>query len=220
MAEETHASSANKSMGMLSRMLKEISIRRRLRLPEIFKGLRLKSEVANIRSPFETDFIQEELLAKVALDGLNEDARLILYVLADTGLRPSEVVNLLPNAIHLDAAIPYVEILPEGRVLKTEDSRREIPLVGAALAAMKLRPEGFPRYRDKSSSLSAAVNKYLLENGLRPTKGHTVYSLRPSSAVNASARCSPGSSVAKDSRRWGSQRSCRLCVQVTQQHLW
>jgi integrase len=45
---------------------------------------------------------------------------------------------------------------------------------------MKLRPEGFPRYRDKSSSLSAAVNKYLLENGLRPTKDHTVYSLRHS----------------------------------------
>lgn len=34
--------------------------------------------------------------------------------------------------------------------------------------------------RDKSSSLSATVNKYLLENGLRPTKAHTVYSLRHS----------------------------------------
>jgi integrase len=45
---------------------------------------------------------------------------------------------------------------------------------------MKLRPEGFPRYRDKSSSLSATLNKYLEENGLRPTKDHTVYSLRHS----------------------------------------
>lgn len=172
LAGETNAMSANKSMGMLSRMLKEMSIRRPLNLPEIFKGLRLKTDGANVRVPFDTAFIQDELFGAGALDGLNEDARLIVYVLADTGLRPSEVVNLQPHAIHLDAPIPYVEILPDGRVLKTEDSRREVALVGVALAAMKLRPEGFARYRDKSSSLSATVNKYLLENGLRPTKAH------------------------------------------------
>jgi integrase len=45
---------------------------------------------------------------------------------------------------------------------------------------MKLRPQGFPRYRDKSSSLSATVNKFLSVNGLRPTKDHSVYSLRHS----------------------------------------
>jgi integrase len=45
---------------------------------------------------------------------------------------------------------------------------------------MKLLPEGFPRYRDKSSNLSATLNKYLLENNLRPTANHSVYSLRHS----------------------------------------
>jgi integrase len=114
------------------------------------------------------------------LDGLNEDARYVLYIVADTGLRPSEVVNLQENAIVLSTPILYVSILPDGRRLKTSDSRREIPLVGAALAAMKKRPSGFPRYRDKSSNLSATLNKYLWENGLRPTKDHTVYSLRHS----------------------------------------
>jgi integrase len=89
-------------------------------------------------------------------------------------------VNLQRHSIHLDAPIPYVEVLPDGRRLKTEDSRREIPLVGAALAAMKLRPDGFPRYRDKASALSATVNKFLGEQGLRPTKDHTIYSLRHS----------------------------------------
>ena len=84
------------------------------------------------------------------------------------------------HAIMLDAPVPHVRILPDGRRLKTEQSEREIPLVGAALAAMKLRPQGFPRYRDRSSSLSATVNKYLRENGLRPSKMHTVYSLRHS----------------------------------------
>jgi integrase len=180
LAEEVQAGSANKSMGMLSRMLKEISIRRRLKIPEIFRGLRLRSEGNNVRKPYDPTFIQNKLLAEHALDGLNEDARLVLYVLADTGLRPSELVNLQPNAIHLDAEIPFVEIVPDGRVLKTKDSCREIPLVGAALAAMRLRPDGFPRYRDKSSSLSATLNKFLLENHLRPTKAHTVYSLRHS----------------------------------------
>lgn len=92
----------------------------------------------------------------------------------------SPIVYLQEDAIILNTSIPYVRILPDGRRLKTEDSRREIPLVGAALAAMRKRPQGFPRYRDKSSNLSATLNKYLLENGLRPTKDHTVYSLRHS----------------------------------------
>jgi len=49
-----------------------------------------------------------------------------------------------------------------------------------ALAAMRLRPGGFAKYRDKATVLSATVNKYLTENNLRPTKDHTVYSLRHS----------------------------------------
>jgi integrase len=172
--------SANKDIGQLSRMLKDVSIRRRLNIPEIFKGLRLRGQTDRSRMPFETEFIQHKLLATGALDALNEDARYVLYVVAETGMRPSEVVNLQEDAIRLDAKIPYVRVQPDGRRLKTEDSEREIPLVGVALAAMKLRPQGFPRYRDKSSSLSATVNKFLRVNGLRPTKDHSVYSLRHS----------------------------------------
>jgi integrase len=178
--DEVDAKTANKDIGQLSRMLKEMSIRRRLNLPDIFKGLRLKGETERSRMPYDTNFIQTRLLADGALAGLNEDARLVLYIVADTGMRPSEVVNLQTNAIRLSASIPYVQILPEGRRLKTEDAEREIPLVGAALAAMRLRADGFSRYRDKSSNLSGALNKYLWENGLRPTKNHTVYSLRHS----------------------------------------
>jgi integrase len=179
-AGDANAKTANKDIGQLSRMLKDLSVRRRLNLPDIFKGLRLRGETEKARSPYECDFIQKRFLAPGALEGLNEDARLVLFIVIETGLRPSEVVNLLPDAIHLEAKIPYVRIQPDGRRLKTDDSLREIPLVGVALAAMKLRPEGFPRYRDKSSTLSATLNKYLRENGLRPTKDHTVYSLRHS----------------------------------------
>jgi integrase len=179
-SENIAVKTANKDIGQLSRMLKDVSIRRRLKIPEIFKGLRLRGKTERSRVPFETDFIQNKLLATGALDALNEDARDVLYVVTETGMRLSEVVNLQEDAIRLDAKIPYVKVQPDGRKLKTEDSEREIPLVGVALAAMKRRPKGFPRYRDKSASLSATVNKFLGQNGLRPTKDHSVYSLRHS----------------------------------------
>jgi integrase len=174
------AKTANREIGQLSGMIKELNILRRLGLPELFKGLRLKGEVDKEPTPYDTKFVQDRLLADGALDGLNEDARYIIYVIADTGLRPSEVVNLNRKTIHLDTKIPYVSVLPDGRRLKTDDSLREIPLVGVALAALKMRPEGFPRYRDNSSTFSATANKFLLENGLRPAEEHTVYSLRHS----------------------------------------
>jgi integrase len=171
---------ANRDIGQLSRMLKDVSVRRRLKIPDIFKGLKLRGETERSRVPYDLGFIQDQLLATGALDGLNEEARHVLYVVAETGLRLSEVVNLTEGAICLDAPIPHVKILPEGRRLKTEDSAREIPLVGAALAAIRLHPTGFPRYRDKSSYLSGTLNKFLSENGLRPTQEHSVYSLRHS----------------------------------------
>jgi len=134
------AKTANREIGQLSGMIKELNILRRLGLPELFKGLRLKGEVDKEPTPYDTKFVQDRLLADGALDGLNEDARYIIYVIADTGLRPSEVVNLNRKTIHLNAKIPYVSVLPDGRRLKTDDSLREIPLVGVALAALKMRP--------------------------------------------------------------------------------
>lgn len=176
---EASAKTANKAIGQLSRMLKDLSVRRRLNLPEIFKGLRLRGESDKSRVPFDPDFIQSRFLGG-GLAGLNEDARLVLYVMIETGMRPSEICNLQESTIALGATIPHIRVAPDGRRLKTEDSAREIPLVGVALEALKLRPHGFPRYRDKASGFSAAVNKYLTENGLRPTRDHTVYSLRHS----------------------------------------
>lgn len=46
-------------------------------------------------------------------------------------------------------------MLPEGRAVKTDQSKREIPLVGVVLMAMRVQPDGFPRYRDKAEVLSA-----------------------------------------------------------------
>jgi integrase len=176
---ESNAKTANRDIGQLSRMLKDVRVRRRYKYPDIFKDLRLRGETEKSRIPFENDFIKTRFLGG-ALDGLNDEARMVLFVMIETGLRPSEIVNLQEHTIHLEAAIPYVEILPDGRQLKTEDSKRDIPLVGVALEAMKRMPQGFPRYRDRSSGMSGALNKYLKENDLRPTSDHTVYSLRHS----------------------------------------
>jgi integrase len=177
--DKVAAKTANKDIGQISRMLKDMSIRRRLNLPEIFKGLRLRGETDKSRLPYDPSFIQDRFLGG-ALDGLNEDARFVLYVMIETGLRPSEIVNLQQKTIILDAAVPYVRIQADGRRLKTGDSEPEIPLVGVALKALTLRPRGFPKYHDNATTLSATVNKFMSENGLRPTRDHSVYSLRHS----------------------------------------
>lgn len=170
----------NKQIGQLSAMLKEINLVRRLGLPNVFSGLRIKGEVDKDPTPYETKFVQTRILADGALDGLNEEARMVIYTIIDTGLRPSEILNLNEKSIFLDEKIPYVRVMADGRRLKTNHSDRLIPLVGCALPAMKIMRKGFTRYHDNSSGFSAVANKFLKENGLRPTTDHSVYSFRHS----------------------------------------
>jgi len=175
---EIVAKTANKYVGHNSKMIRSINMRLRLGIPDLFSGMRLQGEKDVARPPFPVEFVQNKLLAEGALAGLNDQARGAVLVIADTGLRLSEAVNLNEETIHLDCEIPYVRVIPDERRVKTDASIREIPLVGTALAAMKIHPSGFPRYRDKGASFSAYVNGFLKEKGLRPTNKHTVYSLR------------------------------------------
>lgn len=175
---EIVAKTANKYMGHVSRMIKEINRKQRLGLGDLFAGMRLFGQKNVTRPPFPTAFVQDRILSPDALMGLNDEARAAVMIIADTGLRLSEAVNLNGMTIHLDCKIPYVEVLPDGRRVKTNDSVRQIPLVGAALAGAKLQPNGFPRYADKGASFSAYVNGYMTAKNLRPTRQHTLYSLR------------------------------------------
>lgn len=168
----------NEVLGVLTYARKALGVT----LPD-YSGLRfsLEQEVADTPEPYEVDFIQNRFLATGALDGLNEQARRVLFVMIETGMRPSEIVNLAPENIRLEATVPHVRILPtEEARLKNKASRREIPLVGVALMAMEAQPAGFPRYRLKPDRFSAVANKFLMENGFRPTARHSVYSLRHS----------------------------------------
>jgi hypothetical protein len=55
---ETNPSTGNKDIGQLSRMLKDVRIRKRHKIPDIFKDLRLREKTEKSRIPFENEFIQ------------------------------------------------------------------------------------------------------------------------------------------------------------------
>lgn len=176
--ENLDIGTANKDIGHISKMLSAIETAHQLNLPPVFKKLRLSGEVAAQRTAFAAAFVQDKILSDGALAELNAEARHLVLLLADTGMRLSEAANLLGPRIILDHAIPHVQVRADGRVLKTDHSERDIPLVGCALAVMKLHPQGFPRYLDKADSLSALVNKFLDNADLLPTDNHSLYSLR------------------------------------------
>ncbi|KWT70257.1 Site-specific recombinase, phage integrase family [Hyphomicrobium sulfonivorans] len=167
-----------KCIGAISAMIEALDSAKRLKLDLVLKNLRLKGGSYEPRAAYSIDFVQDRILADGALDSMNPEARRVVYVCAELGLRPVEVVNLTKNSIRLDAKIPHIIVQPEGRVLKTDHSERHVPLVGVALKAMRLQPEGFPEYFDKSATLSATVNKFMANNGLRPFPKVSLYSLR------------------------------------------
>lgn len=175
---EVVADTANRNLTHITGMISAVARRHRLALDRVFAGLRLEGEASRPRPPFSAWWIVNRLLAPGSLDAMNAEERAILLVMVNTGARPSEIANLRAAHVHLEADIPHVQVRPDDRVLKTEFSWRDLPLVGVSLQAMRQFPDGFPRYRDNGDALSAAANKFLEEHGLRETPKHTLYSLR------------------------------------------
>lgn len=103
---------------------------------------------------------------------IDDDLRWLVALISDTGMRLSEAAGLAIEDICLDHQVPHINLRPHPwRRLKTQQSERQIPLVGAALwATQRLvsKEEGewcFPRYTNVEScngnSASAALNKWL-----------------------------------------------------------
>lgn len=176
-AGECSSSTANKDFTHFSKVLKRVNELKRLGYDLPLGGLSFKERGKEPRLPFGTEWIKTRLLAPGALDSLNTEARCILLGMVNTGYRPSEGAALLPERIRLDTKVPMIEIRPDGRELKSERAKRDIPLAGVSLAAMKECRDGFPRYRDKPG-LSATINKFLKENKLMETPKHSMYGLR------------------------------------------
>jgi len=143
----------------------------------LFAKIKLKAP-ENSRNSYEAEYVQRVFISGDALNGLNDEARALIYIMADTGARVAEVTGLAPEDIRLDKAIPYIHIRSNNLGgLKTAQSERQIPLVGAALYGAKMFPEGLSRYAN-ADSVSTLINKYLRNHELHQMKGQSLYSLR------------------------------------------
>lgn len=149
-----------------------------------FEGLSFEV-LKRSRPPFTAKWLSEKFLAGDALGTLNPQARAIVYMMIETGCRPSELANLTGPSIRLDDEVPHILVEPrtdpdDPREIKTTSSIRTVPLVGIALEAAKLYPEGFSRYYDREGTLSGTLNKMLKTAKLLPTPRHSAYSIRHS----------------------------------------
>ena len=182
--EGVTADTANKDFsnmsGMLSRYFDSLEM---VDAPKPYAGVSIRDRhaVPGQKLEIPVPWIKEKWLAPGALDGMNSELRDILLISIETGMRQSEIKDLPPGAIVLDANIPHLLVEnTEGqhrREIKNMASARQMPLVGLAQEAARRHPDGFPRYRGKSS-YSAAVNKYLRTNNLMPSPKHTAGGLR------------------------------------------
>lgn len=176
--------SANKEIHAIKNMIEAVDEHKRLKLDTswLFKkiGFLDRGNKAK-RHSFDSEYIVNNFLVGGTLIGLNDEARSIVKILAETGARPKEICGLEKDDIILNDPTPHIKIrFKDRQELKTIYSERDIPLIGITLEIFKQYPNGFPKYRNKSETLSATVNKYFRENGLMPSKKHSLYSLRHS----------------------------------------
>jgi integrase len=125
---------------------------------------------AKKRKPIPIENIKEIQQECMSID---DEARWLVALISDTGMRLSEAAGLHVDDIKLDCEIPHIDLKPHAwRGLKTRGSQRQIPLVGASLWAAKrvketstTSPYAFPRYTSakgtNANSASAAINKWL-----------------------------------------------------------
>ena len=149
--------------------------------PNPFDKMRFNSAQHKDVPPFSDEWIKTKILVPGAFGKLNIEAMLIFLALVETGCRPSEIANLRQENIVLDHSVPHLSLKNrDDRKLKSRSSVRKIPLLGVSLEALKRAPNGFPKYRDRSASLSATLLKSFRVNGLFPSDDHRIYSIRHS----------------------------------------
>ena len=138
------------------------------------------------RKPIPIDDIRQ--IQKDCMEA-DDEARWLVALISDTGMRLSEAAGLHMDDIKLDEEVPHIDLKPYAwRSLKTKGSQRQIPLVGASLwAAQRIKetntvsPYAFPRYTSakgtNANSASAAINKWLKP---RVPEGCVIHSFRHS----------------------------------------
>jgi len=138
------------------------------------------------RKPIPIENIRQ--IQKDCMDA-DDEARWLVALISDTGMRLSEAAGLHIDDIKLDEEVPHIDLKPHAwRSLKTKGSQRQIPIVGVSLwAAQRIKqtntasPYAFPRYTSakgtNANSASAAINKWLK---LRVPEGCVIHSFRHS----------------------------------------
>jgi integrase len=182
------AEGANTAIGYVGAAVKRLAKKFELdKLERLFSGIQFAKPkgIKNKRPSFSVSFLRDRILQPGALDGLDAELRRAVFLMMETGIRPTEIVQLDRKSIHATAAIPYVSVEfldndedGERRELKTTNSIRKIPLVGVALAAMRKQADGFPTYRDNSERMAVHLNKFFRKHKLTETPKHTLYSFR------------------------------------------
>lgn len=113
---------ANKDFGHINKMHRELDMKHHLGLPPVFARMRMAGETTGSRAAFSPEQSVAIVLSS-ELDRMKDEARDICLIVAETGMRPSEICGLLPHHIHVDAPIPFVQITPEHRQLKIATER-------------------------------------------------------------------------------------------------
>ena len=119
---------------------------------------------------------------------VDDEARRLLALVSDTGMRLSEAIGLSRDDIRLNEDVPHILVQPHPwRRLKTIGSKRKVPLIGSALwAAQRIMTSNdstfaFPSFCNgkvlKSNSASAMLNKWLK---LNIGEQYVIHSLRHS----------------------------------------
>lgn len=167
-----------RQLNSINAVFNKVIIEKELHKANPFNKLTIPAEGEDAEEgiPFTTADLTKVQAACRAVD---DDIRWLIALQSDLGCRIAEPAGLRLSDLVLDAAIPHVIIQPHPwRRLKTDESKRAVPLVGASLwAAQRIKENAakgqtmaFPRYCSKdgckSTAASAAVNNWLSSDKL------------------------------------------------------
>jgi site-specific recombinase XerD len=120
-----------------------------------FALVHMPQSIRKKRMPIPIQTIRD---LKAACYEIDDDLRWLVPLLSDTGMRLSQAAGLAIEDICLEHDVPHVNLKPQPwRRLKTQQSERQVPLVGAALWAAQSIATGvegqfcFPRYTNAES---------------------------------------------------------------------
>ena len=143
------------------------------------QGLECSNAFAKVYLPSNIDTVKRKPISVNDIKTLvtnciqiDDDIRHIVALIVNTGIRLSEAIGLLISDIDIESKIPNITITPHPhRRLKTQSSKRQIPLTGISLwaarriIATQTSQYCFPRYTSSTkcnaNSASASINKWL-----------------------------------------------------------